>query len=76
MACGAFVLSDNQRDVFSLFKAGEHLACFEGADDLLAKVKYYLAHEDERKAIADKGKREVLANHTYVHRIQEMISII
>jgi len=76
MACGAFVLSDNQRDVFTLFKDGEHLARFDHATDLVDKVGFYLDHPEMRKTIAGKGKAEVIQNHTYVHRIQEMISII
>lgn len=75
MACGAFVLCDRQRDVLALFRDGEHLACFSDGDDLAVKVRYYLEHPGERQAIARKGRKEVLANHTYVHRLHELIAV-
>ncbi len=76
MACRAFVISDNQRDVFSLFKSGEHLIGFDHPDDLVEKIRYYLEHPEERKEIARRGRQEVLNNHTYVHRIQKLLSIV
>ena len=33
LACGGFVICDNQRDVKRLFKDGEHLVIFQGAKD-------------------------------------------
>jgi spore maturation protein CgeB len=75
LACGAFVLSDNQRDVFSLFNEGEHLARFMDTDDLIAKITYYLEHPSEKGDIARRGREEALGNHTYVHRIQKLLSI-
>ncbi len=76
LACGAFVICDRQRDVFSLFEEGTHLVSFHDSDDLVEKVKYYLEHPAERSAIAARGRTECLAKHTYVHRIQDLLSII
>ena len=73
MACGAFVLCDRQRDVLELFRDGEHLVSFSDGDDLAAKVRHYLDHPTERRAIARKGCEEVLANHTYVHRVGALL---
>jgi spore maturation protein CgeB len=76
LACGAFVISDNQRDVFSLFKEGEHLVGFNDSDDLSAKITYYLDRPLEREEIARRGRREVISKHTYVNRIQELLSTV
>ena len=76
LACGAFVISDDQRDVFSLFKNGEHLICFDHPGDLVEKIRYYLDHSVEREQIAQQGRREALNNHTYVHRIEKLFSIV
>jgi spore maturation protein CgeB len=76
LACGAFVISDNQRDVFSLFKDGEHLVRFNTPDDLIEKIQYYLDHPLEREKIARQGREEVLNNHTYVHRIEKLLSFV
>jgi spore maturation protein CgeB len=76
MANGGFVLSDNQRDVFLLFKDGEHLVSYNGHEDLIFKIKYYLSHDAERRKIAERGQQEVLRNHQYIHRIEKLISIV
>lgn len=76
MACGAFTVSDNQRDVFSLFKDGEHLICFDNPGELVEKIEHYLDHPDERERIALQGREEVLKNHTYEHRIEKLLSIV
>jgi len=76
LACRAFVLCDDQRDVFSLFKDGEDLVRFFDTSDLMNKAKHYLAHPEERNEIAGRGNRNVLENHTYIHRIKELLSKI
>jgi spore maturation protein CgeB len=76
LACRAFVLCDNQRDVFSLFQDGKDLVRFFDASDLMNKAKHYLAHPEERNEIAGRGNRNVLENHTYIHRIKELLSKI
>ena len=76
LACGAFVICDNQRDVFSLFKDRKHLVCFYNEADLIEKIKYYLDHLEERNVISAQGRQEAIAKHTYVHRIRKLLSII
>ena len=76
LACGAFVISDDQRDVFSLFKEGVHLERFMDPKDLVEKIKYYLDRPIEREEMSQRGRQEVLNNHTYVHRIERLLYII
>jgi len=75
LACGGFVISDDQKDVFSLFKEGEHLARFIDSDDLIEKIAYYLDNRTKRREIALRGMKEVLDKHTYVHRIETLLSV-
>lgn len=76
MACGGFVISNYQRDVFALFKNGVHLVGYDGHQDLITKIKFYLSHPSERKKIAEQGRQEVLGNHQYTHRIEKLLSIV
>ena len=75
LACGAFLIVDDQRDFMSLFKSGEELVVFEDIKDLRNKIVYYLNNRKEREKIKRKGRKIVLSKHTYRHRIQEMLSI-
>ena len=76
LACEAFVLTDRQRDVLSLFKDGEHLAAFNDANDLREKVSYFLAHANKRLRIAAAGRWEVLNKHTYTRRIETLLRVV
>ena len=76
LACGAFLICDRQRDVFDLFRDGEHLAGFDDGADLAKKVLYYLAHPEERQAIARRGHEEVMRRHTYVRRIETLLAAL
>lgn len=74
LACGAFQLCDDQRDVFTLFKDGVDLAKFTDKDDLFIKVEHYLNLGDERRAIAAQGREKVLSRNTYIHRLRKLIT--
>jgi len=76
MACGAFVLTDRQKDVLALFEDERHLATFSDGNDLVKKINYYLNHDNVREKIAAAGRQEVLANHTYVHRLRTLFEQI
>lgn len=76
MACGAFVLTDRQRDVLELFAGGEHLASFSDGSDLERRILFYLDHAAERHRIAAAGRQEVLRNHTYAHRIERLLNTL
>ena len=73
MACGAFVITDMQKDGIELFRDGQHLIRFNNSDDLREKIIFYLNNPKEREKIAAKGREEVLSKHTYAHRIQKIV---
>ncbi len=59
-----------------MFYSGQELVTYENADDLLAKIAYYLDHEKEREAIARQGMECVLRAHTYRHRCEAMLKVL
>jgi spore maturation protein CgeB len=76
LACGSFLLVDDQKDISCFFKNGEHLVIYKDMNDLRARVAYYLNNDDERKRIADCGRKEVLKKHTYKHRVKDIINTV
>ena len=76
MGNGGFLLSNFQADFLDDFIPGEDFVYYESKEDLLQKIDYYLAHEDERQNIAKNGHDKVAEAHTYRHRVREMLSFI
>ena len=76
MGAGGFLLTNFQADFLQFFVPGEDYAFFESRADLLDKIAYYLAHEEERREIAANAFRKIAQQHTYRHRVQEMLSYL
>lgn len=76
LGSGGFLLTNYQAEIPYYFKEGEDLVCFDGIDDMQEKITYYLAHEEERKQIAQNGYEKVKEHHSYIDRIQTMLEII
>lgn len=75
LGCGGFLLTNYQAELQEYFKQGEDLDIFSSSDELLEKADYYLTHEAQRKEMAHHAFVTVKENHTYIHRIEEMIRI-
>ncbi|MDA2915526.1 glycosyltransferase [Nitrospinae bacterium AH_259_B05_G02_I21] len=75
-ACGGFLLTDAVEELGEVFTPGREVEVFADAEELADKVRYYLAHEDERRAIASRGREVVTAGHTYRHRMAELLEAV
>jgi spore maturation protein CgeB len=75
-ACGAFQLVDNRSELTGLFKIGEEIMVFNDLEDLKQKVAYYLDNPAEREITAERAKQRVLKEHTYEHRMGEMLEYL
>lgn len=74
MGSGGFLLSNYQADYLDFFMPGEDFAYYESKEDLLYKIDYYLAHEEERMAVAKSGHDKIAAGHTFRDRVREMLA--
>lgn len=74
MGSGGFLLSSFQADFLDHFVPGEDFIYYESKEDLVQKATYYLSHEEERREIARSGHDKVAAEHTYRHRVKEMLN--
>ena len=73
LGSGGFLLSNYQEDFSDCYIAGEDFDFYDGQDNLLAKIDYYLSHEKERIAIAQNALHKTLTEYTYEKRVQTML---
>jgi spore maturation protein CgeB len=69
LAGGFFLINRlrSERDggpIHDYFEEGREVVLFDSADDLLEKCRYYLAHEEERQAIAKRMRERALRQYT------------
>ncbi|NJB67074.1 SAM-dependent methyltransferase/predicted O-methyltransferase YrrM [Desulfobaculum xiamenense] len=61
---GAFLLTEHFDNLSRYFEVGREIETFRDERELVDKVRYYLAHADEREAIARRGRERCLAEHS------------
>ena len=79
LSSGGFLLTDRlskESGLEMIFKDGEHLVCYDNLQDLVEKIRYYLKHPAEARAIARKGYEEYLINHTPEKKTNELMEYI
>lgn len=68
--CGAFQLSYYVEGLAHCYEIDREIAVYADADDLVEKVKFYLAHEGLRESIAAAAYQHTLKDHTFIQRFQ------
>jgi spore maturation protein CgeB len=76
--CGAggFQIVTWRRGIDALFVDGRELVTYRDVPELMDKLEYYLAHDDEREDIARAGYLRASAQHTYAHRLTTLFNVI
>jgi spore maturation protein CgeB len=67
---GGFYLAEHSDELADFFQPGVEIETWRSRGELLEKCRYYLAHEDERRAIAAAGRARALREHTWEHRFR------
>lgn len=73
--CCTFTLSEYVKHLEDYYEIGKDIDCFRNIPELTEKIKYYLAHEEEREIIAQTGYERTVRDHTWEKRFNEIFEI-
>jgi spore maturation protein CgeB len=74
-ACGAFQIVDDRTLLSEVFTK-EQVLTFSRPEDLVPLVRQWLSDDMARRQMADAGRQRVLAEHTYDHRMRQLLTQI
>lgn len=73
---GTLLFTDYKDNLHEIFVPDKEVVAYHDADDCVEKIKFYLSHEGERAKIAQAGQQRTLTEHTYFHRMRELVEIV
>lgn len=71
---GSLYLTHDNTDLQSLYKVGKEIVTYRNVQECVEKAKHLIANNDERENIARRGYERALAEHTWLHRFQELLN--
>ncbi|QWD91072.1 glycosyltransferase [Polynucleobacter sp. MWH-Braz-FAM2G] len=78
MGAGAVLMTDpiQNNGVEQLFDGGKHFLRYDSESDALELAKTVLADPERLQQIGQQARDEVLAKHTYLHRVKTLLEIL
>ncbi len=73
---GVMQISDGGEYLPAYYDVGKEIVGYDGPDELVKKIGWYLDHPDERKEIALNGYRAVMSRHRMRQRFHEGAQLI
>jgi spore maturation protein CgeB len=74
--CGALYLTEEQPELAEYFESGKEVLTYTDRDELLAKVRYYLSHQEQAERIRRAGLERARREHTWQHRFRQLFAAL
>jgi hypothetical protein len=73
---GTLLITDWKENLHEMFEPGKEVVTYRTPEECAEKIQYYLTHEAERQTIASAGQTRTLRDHTYCHRMLELVGLV
>ena len=73
---GTLLVTDWKMNLHELFEPGKEIVAYRNAEECAQLIEYYLRNDREREDIARAGQRRTLGEHTFLHRMQQLVEIV
>ncbi len=72
-ATGAFMIHHRTNEVLRYYDESKEIECFDSAEELADKIRFYLANPEKRKAIAEAGYRRCVPAYSHDNRMKVIL---
>jgi spore maturation protein CgeB len=72
---GVLLLTDWKVNLSEMFEPGREVVAYRSPEECAELIDYYLEHDAQREAIARAGQQRTLREHSYYHRMQELVDV-
>ncbi len=73
---GTMLITDQKDNLGDLFEIGKEVVTYSTPQEASELVQYYIAHPEQAQVIAKAGQARTLREHTYRHRMEELVPIL
>ncbi len=73
---GTLLLTDRKDNLGRLFDPGREVVAYDSPEECAELASHYLTRDEEREAIARAGQARTLREHTWAHRMREVVDIV
>ena len=75
-AMGATMISNPYDGIEEWFEPGKEVIVVHSREEAVERYRWLIDHEDERRAIGERARQRLLAEHTFAHRARRLINIM
>jgi hypothetical protein len=73
---GTLLLTDRKDNLAEIFEPGREVVAYGGIDECVELAAHYLQHDEQRAALARAGQARTLREHTWAHRMRELVDVV
>jgi len=75
-AMGATMISNPYLGIEEWFEPGKEVIVVHSQEEAIERYRWLIDHDTERHAIGERARQRLLAEHTFTHRAQQLVSIM
>jgi hypothetical protein len=73
---GSLLITDRKDNLGELFEVGKEVVVYSSPEEAAEMIRYYIAHPEEARVIAQAGQERTLKEHTYKKRMNELLPLL
>lgn len=73
---GTLLLTDWKINLSEIFTPGREVVAYRTVDECADLIQHYLRNVEERELVSRAGQERTLRQHTFLHRMQELVDVV